>query len=106
MINNLLQNKITENDRYIFEKLINQSLRKITDYCYGYNYDNCWGEDDCYHCTVIFFIMMKKEEEWQFSVHAKYLIEEENLVISHPVDIVGLNELVTIYYELYFLFRE
>lgn len=59
-IKNILQNKISEEDRIIFEEITNASLRKILHYCYGYTSNYCWGQDDCYHCTIILFINDEK----------------------------------------------
>ena len=88
LINFILRNKISEEDRYIFEELTNASLRKILQYCYGCTFQYCWGQDDCYHCTIILFI--NEEMRKTMGTFTKFLIKEENLVDLTRVNIIEL----------------
>ena len=62
LINVILDNKLSEDDRYIFEELTNASLRLIEMYCYGITSQYCWGQDDYYHCSIILIINEEKRK--------------------------------------------
>ena len=100
LINNLLQNKKTENDRYILEELTNKSLKKILNYCYAYTSGNCWGTEDCYYCTMILFINEEKRRRMGFFGLCEILDRGKKPVNFPRVRIVLLNGLSTIYHDM------
>ena len=66
LINDILRNKISGDDRFIFTELANASQRRIQMYCYGITSEYCWGQDKCYYCTIILFINDEKRKGGTF----------------------------------------
>ena len=106
LINNILDNKLSEDDRYIFEELSNASQRKIEMYCYGITSQYCWGQDNCYHCIIILIINEEKRKRMGAFPPCEILDQGGRLcrfILANSVELLGKH---IINCNFFFLFRK
>ena len=61
-IDKIISDIISENKRKFFKELNRISLKKVVNYCYSNTYDKCCGTEECYFCTIVFYVNQEFRE--------------------------------------------
>lgn len=77
LISYLLNKRIGEDKENIFRERNNISLRRIMDYCYANTAYTCAGIDECYYCTINYYVNEEMRSRRIYNPHCSILQEGE-----------------------------